>query len=356
MGNVVALVGAQYGSEGKGTIAYHLAEDFDIHVRTGAPNAGHTIRHRGRDWKMRSIPCGWVDSHAKLVIGAGALVDLDLLQNEVAEIEASGPSIRDRLYLDPKAVVIDPVRHHMFEGGVEGEAHRKIGSTGEGVGPARMAHMARNTFPGDSAWSRVDHLSDYKNTLHRRGFQLIDTSRWLHEQLQDDDTNVLLEGTQGSGLSLVHGPWPYVTSCDTNTTQMLTDAGIAPHYLTETILVARTFPIRVAGNSGPLVGELSWDELGLDPERTTVTDKVRRVGVWDDALIEKAVRLNEPCCMALTFVDYLWPDLQGKTDRADIPEDHPVWDFVRQIEDMHEIRIAYLGTGSIEGRFAVVER
>lgn len=216
--------------------------------------------------------------------------------------------------------------------------------------------MARNTFPGDSAWSRVDHLSDYKNTLHRRGFQLIDTSRWLHEQLQDDDTNVLLEGTQGSGLSLVHGPWPYVTSCDTNTTQMLTDAGIAPHYLTETILVARTFPIRVAGNSGPLVGELSWDELGLDPERTTVTDKVRRVGVWDDALIEKAVRLNEPCCMALTFVDYLWPDLQGKTDRADIPEDHPVWDFVRQIEDMHEIRIAYLGTGSIEGRFAVVER
>lgn len=350
--SVVALVGAQYGSEGKGTIAYELANDFDVHVRTGAPNAGHTIRHRGHDWKMRSVPCGWVNPHAQLVIGAGALIDLDLLQDEVLQIEShTGIKIKDRLLIDPRAVVIDPIRHHQFEGGIAGEAHRLIGSTGEGVGPARMAHMARKTFPPDVAWSRVDHVADYKSTLEKRGYQLVDTAEWLHGAIERC-ANILLEGTQGSGLSLTHGTWPFVTSCDTNIAQMLADTGIAPLYLDEVILVARTFPIRVAGNSGPLYGETNFEMLGVEEERTTVTHKVRRIGAWDEELVKKAIRLNRPCSLAITFLDYMFPYDKGVTERNKLSEAAHLW--LGEVEERLGVSIHFVGTGPSEEKFEVV--
>jgi adenylosuccinate synthase len=350
---VTALVGAQYGSEGKGTIAYHLARKFDIHVRTGAPNAGHTIRHLGVDWKMRSIPCGWVNPFADLVIGPGALVDLELLQEEVMKIEVAGFKIKNRLFIDPKAIVIDPLRHRSFEGGITGAAHKLIGSTGEGVGPARMAHMARGTMPGDAAWQRVEHVGDFRKILTKRGFLLDDTADLLNTRLNDDtDGRILLEGTQGCGLSLIHGPWPYVTSCDTNVTTLLADAGLAPAHLVNTILVARTFPIRVAGNSGPLKDEIRWTDLGVPEERTTVTQKVRRVGTWDDDLIYQAIRLNEPCTLALTFVDYLWPSIQG---HRSLPPTHPVFRWIDQFEKQFGIVVQYLGTGPTEEEFVVIE-
>lgn len=351
MNTITALVGAQYGSEGKGTIAYHLARQFGVHVRTGAPNAGHTIKHHGRIWKMRSIPCGWVNPNADLVIGPGALVDLSLLQNEVTMLEASGFEIKSRLWLDPKAVVIDPIRHHSFEGGTEGAAHQLIGSTGEGVGPARMAHMSRGTIPGDSAWLKVEHVGDYESTLKKRGFQLTDTSEYLYMA----NAKILLEGTQGTGLSLTHGDWPYVTSCDTNVTTLLADAGLAPEYLMETILVARTFPIRVAGNSGPLKGEISWDDIGVEEERTTVTQKVRRVGAWDADLLAKAIRLNRPCVLALTFVDYLWPELKGLDKIVEVFPEHPIREYVDKLEVEFGVEICYLGTGPDNERFQVIE-
>lgn len=353
--SVVALVGAQYGSEGKGAIAAKIANDFDIHIRTGAPNAGHTYYANSPDMfkegsetrvkiVARSIPCGVVNPNAELVLGPGALIDFDLLVREIKELEMLGFEVTHRLRVDKNALILDPERHHNFEGGVDGYAHNAIGSTGEGVGPARMAHMSRNTMPGLS-WTQIMHAGTgvMLRKFARESIEVIDTTVLANSRIEAG-ANVLLEGTQGSGLSLTHGFWPYVTSSDANAGQLLTDAGISPLRLTDVILVARTFPIRVAGNSGPLADETSFESIGVPEERTTVTKKVRRIGWWDDALFAKAVRLNGPgCLVALTFADYLAPEIKNSTDLNAIPNTLKEWMFDVQLR--HGVDIQWIGTG-----------
>lgn len=365
---VTALVGGQYGSEGKGLIAAKIANHYAVHVRTGAPNAGHTYyidevtqaidtpvmrenaEPTGERIKVvaRSVPVGASNPYAHLVIGAGGMIDLDLLAQEVSALDAMGLAVSDRLYVDRRAMVVDRHRHHGFEGGVHGHAHKTIGSTGEGVGPARMAQIVRGTFPNPApSWSIIAHagddgpssfLADYGITVHD------DTSRLINSWI-DVGQSVLLEGTQGSGLSLTHGEWPYVTSTDTNAGQLCVDAGISPKRLTNVILVARTFPIRVAGNSGPLYDETSFEDIGVAPEFTTVTKKQRRIGRWDHDLFSKAVRLNGPLpSVALTFADYMWPDL------ANVDKWHLIWPIAggwieNMMEDRHGCMVDFIGTG-----------
>jgi adenylosuccinate synthase len=358
---VTAVVGAQYGSEAKGMIVEQIAHDYQIHVRTGGPNAGHTIIHDGREWKMRSVPCGWINPSADLVIGPGAVVDLELLYKEVITLEEAGHTIRDRLWIDSKATVLDPLAHHRLEGGIEGEAHRLIGSTGEGVGPARMARIARGTMPAN-----LYPFTECALVLHRkheiRGwldpYQITDTARMINEGI-DQGKHVLLEGTQGSGLSLIHGQWPYVTSADTNSAQLCVDAGVSPLCLTNVILVARTFPIRVAGNSGPLNNETSFEQMGIEEERTTVTNKVRRIGWWDSELFAKAVMLNRDMytksgrlTTAITFLDYLFPKSRGATTMSDLDDDALEW--IAALQDEFGVIVIMVGTGKIDGKHIVI--
>jgi adenylosuccinate synthase len=359
--SVTALVGAQYGSEGKGAIAKVIANDFGVHVRTGGPNAGHTIYHKShptwddsKKWVMRSVPCGWINPNAHLVIGPGGMIDVDLLIQEVKELDEAGFDVSSRLRVDPKCAIIDPVRHHAFEGGVHGTAHEKIGSTGEGIGPVRMARIARGTFEHRGiapAWSRLEFAADRQEELDSANIRVGDVSKALDAWI-DTGAKVLLEGTQGSGLSLIHGPWPYVTSADTNVGQLLTDAGIPPRELVRTILVARTFPIRVAGNSGPLKDETTFEEIGVEPERTTVTKKIRRVGKWDDELIANAMRLNRPAVLALTFADYWWPWIKDAHSLEEVrnlapsaEEVQAVGRKIKEIEARHKTAVKYVGTG-----------
>lgn len=336
---VLALVGAQYGSEGKGVIAQHLAPEFGIHIRTGGPNAGHTYHHLHRDWVARTVPVGWINPDAICLIGPGAIVDVQLLGTELAEIAAVDETIYERVVVDPRAHVLHPVRHHALEGGVDGKAHREIGSTGEGVGPCRMAKLARTTFPSDYAWAKAQQIADVtaedgtlqfeQRPLFGRGWLVVDDTSKIAARAIARDVRVLLEGTQGSGLSVTHGPWPYVTSADTNAAQLAADAGIPPQHV-QTMLVARTFPIRVAGNSGPLKGEVTFEEIGAIPEYTTVTKKQRRIGLWDQELFERACLLNHPRWWSLTFADYLEPTARGATSLEQLPES--VWTFINQVQ------------------------
>jgi adenylosuccinate synthase len=374
---VTALVGAQFGSEGKGLIAEKIAHQYGVHVRTGAPNAGHTYyiddlrplneafaagapddvisegiadeqAGRGRVKVVaRSVPCGAANPTALLYVGPGGLIDLDLLLEEVKILDDLGLHVSDRLVIDDKAMVIDPVRHHQHEGGVHGNAHVMIGSTGEGVGPARMAKIARGTFNmsgSGPAWSLIDQVGapEHRQRLAEAGIKVGDVARDLNHHY-DQGASILLEGTQGSGLSLVHGPWPYVTSSDTNAAQLAVDAGLAPQLITDVILVARTFPIRVAGNSGPLPGETTWEAIGQPEERTTVTKKVRRVGYWNHALVRRAVMLNRPTEMALTFVDYLSGDAEGCTEWINLPP--YLREYIEDLETQVDTPITMLGTG-----------
>lgn len=344
---ITALIGGQYGSEGKGTIAHHLANEYDYHVRVGGPNAGHSFHHLGRIWKMQCVPCGWTNPDAQLIIGAGAVVDLEHVYKEMTEIAAFDDTIWERVWIDQKALVLDS-RHHNIEGGVDGEIHQRIGSTGEGVGAAREARMSRN--PG-----RCDLAIDVHIHGGHPWMQIADTVKMLHTA-RLRQKSILLEGTQGSGLSLIHGPWPYVTSADTNAAQLAVDAGIPPHTITDVIMVIRSHPIRVAGNSGPLRNETTWEEISKKlgrpvEERTTVTHKIRRVGEWDPELVERAYLLNEPTSIALTFADYINPDDEGITGFDQLSKQ--TRSFVSYLESYFG-PVDFIGTGG--DTFKIVDR
>lgn len=353
---VVALIGGQYGSEGKGAIAHYLANEFNVHVRSGGPNAGHTFSWLGKKWPMQQVPCGWTNPDAALILTAGALVSIEVLAREVAAIEAwetaavadhaipRRPNIRDRLLVDAVAGVISS-GHRDQAGGVHGDAHRRYGSTGEGVGVARIARLER--FP--------DRFQRFKDVVHPWWLQQVcagNTARHLNTLAEYDRNAILLEGTQGVGLSVVHGDWPYTTNHDTGAAQMLADAGLAPNRLTNTILVLRTFPIRVSGNSGPLHDELTWQQMAEMTESpglceyTTVTKLPRRIGRWDWSLAEKGVDLNGPDGLALTFLDYLFPTCKGIDTWAELCDRvPPAAAWVNEVESRLGVRAWFVCTG-----------
>lgn len=326
----MALVGAQWGSEGKGVVANHLAGFFDAAVRVGGPNAGHSLFHKGQLFKMRSVPCLWVNPETRLFIGAGAVVNAALLKEELASLP-----FRRTIMVDPTATIITHEHEH-----TEAETIRAlIGSTAEGVGEARVARMRRN---GSALLARDYDWQDDRVLIG-------DVSEEL-DRLLDGGALIMLEGTQGSGLSLFHGTkYPYSTSTDTNASGLASEAGIAPSDVGHVHLVARTYPIRVAGNSGPMGEELDWSwfvEEGLvdAPEQTTVTKKVRRVSRWYEPVVDKAVRLNQPCGIWLTFGDYLDVAVRGKTS---VLSSERIMDFVTYIENRYAVPVLGVGTGPV---------
>jgi len=344
---VDVLVGGQYGSEGKGVIASYLAMEYDAHIRVGGPNAGHSFIYDGHLYKMQSIPCGWINPTAKLLIGAGGLVDVKNLISEIETIKKySGWDISNRLFIDKHCGVLSE-DFKFAEGGTTGEIHQRIGSTGEGVGAARVARMNRV----------VGTFKFAKDIPELQPFLTKSVSSMVNEMV-DGGQNVLIEGTQGMELSLIHcNQWPYCTSADTNAGQMIADVGISPLIIRNVILVVRTYPIRVAGNSGPIYNETTWADLSRKIgkeviEKTTVTKKIRRVGEWDDDLLVKSIKINRPTYIALNFIDYINPSDAGKTSYELLSSESKK--FIAKVE-AHGVPVPLIGTGGetfsvIDGR------
>lgn len=339
-GKLLCVVGGQYGSEGKGAVVAHIANEYDVHVRIGSPNAGHTFYWKDEKHVMQSIPCGWINPNARIVIGRGALINMKQLMVELDHIQQYYPDFKERLFIDANAGILDE-KFHKQEGGVDGEMHKRIGSTGEGVGLARIARIERNT----------DNFRFFKDVAEEYGLETCityDTHKAVAEW-QDKGLHILVEGTQGSALSLLHGHYPYVTSIDTNASQMLAEIGIAPSRLTDVLLVFRTYPIRVAGNSGYMKDEITWEELSKRmgkklEEKTTVTKKVRRIAEWDQDLFENSVLLNAPTQIALMFADYLDNELYGETDADELFANETFNKFVTEHIYKKGHSVAYIGT------------
>ena len=340
VGKLTVLVGGQYGSEGKGAVAAFVADDYDVHVRVGSPNAGHTIYWNNKKHVMQSIPCGWINPYATIVIGRGALINMKLLMNEIVHILPYYPNFLSRLKIDAKAGVLAE-RFHEQEGGTHGEMHKRIGSTGEGVGPARVARINRDP----------EQFQLFEEVAEEYGLEkcVYDDTPSLIAQKQDEGANVLIEGTQGSGLSLIHSHWPYCTSIDTNAAGIISEVGIAPSRVTDVLMVCRTYPIRVHGNSGPMKNEISWDELnrriggGIKQEKTTVTKKVRRIAEWDDELFKKSCMLNNPTEIALMFADYVDKKVAHAMSRQAVLMSDKLVKFIAE----HGLgdKLRYVGTG-----------
>lgn len=345
-GKLTVLVGGQYGSEGKGAIAAHIANDYKVHVRVGSPNAGHTIYWNGEKHVMQSIPCGWINERAVIIIGRGALLNMKLLMKEIVHILQYDPNFLKRLIIDPEAGILDE-KFHEQEGGTHGEMHRRIGSTGEGVGPARVARINREP----------SEFRQFKDVAEEYGLEqcMISNTPEQIAILQDNGLDILIEGTQGSALSLLHSHWPYCTSIDTNAAGIISEVGIAPSRVTDVLMVCRTYPIRVAGNSGPMKNEITWDELNsrihemggavVNPEKTTVTKKVRRIAEWDDELFKQSCILNAPTEIALTFADYIDPSIYGCKDAKTVISSTALREFLHDHMSGFGDKIRYIGTG-----------
>lgn len=337
------VVGGQYGSEGKGAIAGHLTKPQSRQVacvRVGGPNAGHTVLGTGPEgdrhpWRLRTIPVAAVTNpDATLVIAAGSEIDYSVLQHEAELLEDHGYRIWDRLIIDPQATILEP-RH--IEDETTLNIHQKIGSTGKGIGAARADRIMRSA----KIWADMPHW--HRNTP-------IPTDEYLQEALKAGH-HIVIEGTQGYGLGLHAGHYPQCTSNDARAIDFLAMAGISPwaDYIGtfRAYVVARVNPIRVAGNSGPLKDETTWEELGLEPELTTVTRKVRRVGHWDPELVADAVRANGGPAAArvcLTMLDHAVPAVAGYTGPIDLlPQQAQEW--IQKVAHDTGAPVAMVGTG-----------
>jgi len=309
---VDVLIGGQFGSEGKGNIAAYLAKEYDYLVRVGGPNAGHTVFGAEGKYTYHQLPSGCRDVDSKILIGPGAVIDLEVILREINECKITS----DRLYIDPQAMIIDA-----DDKDSEAELARTMGSTARGVGAATSRKIMGRT-PGAVKLARdIVQLREYVGVGPRYRGKTVDRLQEAYSQ----GNKILLEGTQGAGLSLHHGQYPYVTSRETNVSGCLAEAGIPPFRVRKVILVIRSFPIRVAdpGNgftSGilkiPTTFEAIATNAGLNPievnnaEKTSTTGRDRRVGHFDWELFRLACQLNEPTDIALTFVDYFSADNQ----------------------------------------------
>jgi adenylosuccinate synthase len=296
------VVGGQYGSEGKGKVAHFLSElrDAAAVVRVGGPNSGHTvIDEHGGVRVFRHLPTAAVRPSVLCVLAPGTLLDPEVFLREVEET-GLGP---ERVVVDPRAVLINGEDRSM-EGG--GRLRQAIGSTLTGTGAALVRRIQR-TVGIDFADSHPLIAPFVRPTQpHLR-------------QLLDRGARVVIEGTQGFGLSVLHSPhYPYVTSRDTTAAGFLSETGLSPLDVDEVALVIRAFPIRVAGNSGPLVGETSWEALAMAAgarssfaEYTSVTRSLRRVGEFEPGIVRAAISVNRPTSLFLNHIDQVDYEVRG---------------------------------------------
>lgn len=334
---VDVLIGGQYGSEGKGNIVGHIAPEYDLLVRVGGPNAGHQVFAEPEPEKYFHLPSGTRRApRAQLLLGPGAVINPKKLLDEIAKHGIGS----DRLVIDEQAMIItddDLAR--------ERDLFANISSTAQGVGLASARKLTgRSDYKSGVGRFLAKDCDDLKPFIGSARNVLADAFVKRHR--------ILLEGTQGTSLSLHHGQYPHVTTRDTTVAGCLADAGIAPSNVRRVIMVCRTYPIRVGGPSGPMAFEVSMEEIHrrsgipLDPlkkaERTTTTNKERRIAEFDWEQLKDSVQLNGPTDIALTFVDYF-----GMENREAYRFDqlnHETIKFVEEIERVSGRPVSMLST------------
>lgn len=301
-GKASVIIGGQFGSEGKGAAAAWLGAQFekngiapDVVTTNASAQAGHTSIHNGKKRVVFHLPTVPLISGARQIIcNAGCAIDPIVLAEELAD-NADVYSVRHNFFVHPNAAIItDECR---AAEGAEDSAQTKVSSTRKGVGEA----LARKALR--SGMIAKDHM--FLRAL------CLSNEYSINVRLQHGNT-VLVEVPQGHSLSQ-NGPfYPYCTSRDCSIMQGLNDAGIHPSFYHTSMLVLRTYPIRVGSLPGHSSGdvypdqkEITWEELGVEPEITTVTKRIRRVFTWSSLQVRSAIAATRPSIVFLTHCDYV---------------------------------------------------
>jgi adenylosuccinate synthase len=328
----LAVLGAQWGDEGKGKIVDLLTPNFSIVARyQGGHNAGHTVYVNRTKFILRLIPSGILHPGITCVIGNGVVVDPQALFAEVDELTKNGIAVDNRIVISDKAHLILPYHRDLDLLSEARRGERKIGTTSRGIGPAYEDKIARRGIrAGDvadpagleqnirdnvTARNRLvqDSTMDWKPVLDQV-LRLAERMRpWIRDvsvmltEAMTEGKSILFEGAQGTLLDIDHGTYPYVTSSNASVGGVCTGLGIPPKAIGRVLGVAKAYTTRVG--EGPLPTELTG-EMGnrlreSGNEYGAVTGRPRRCGWYDAVAVRYAVRINGLDGLALTKLDVL---------------------------------------------------
>lgn len=326
------LVDGQFGSTGKGLASSVLAECFgeavDYVSSNAGPNSGHTSYVGDEKVVLQQLPTYSVvakklGGHVPCYLNAGAVIDLPRLMSEISQHD-----MFNLAKVNPFAALVSE-DDRQAEGVLLKDA---IGSTGKGTGGALAQKVMRN--PSAIAASDVGVPDQYLSSM----------------AALDNRKKVFVEVSQGFSLGINEGFYPFCTSRQCDVAQALADAQIHPSRYQECMMVVRTYPIRVGGNSGPGYPdqrELPWEQFPVPPERTTVTNKVRRIFTWSDQQFRYAVRRNRPGFLFVNFLNYL----QDKEDVKGFILRHVVTPYVEELGTVPQVILG--GYGARNGDVAL---
>lgn len=335
MGNV-AVVGAQWGDEGKGKIVDWLSERADVVVRfQGGHNAGHTLVIDGVTYKLSLLPSGVVRPNKLSIIGNGVVVDPWALLQEIENIRAQGVAVSpETLKLAENACLILPLHGIVDRAREEARGSGKIGTTGRGIGPAYEDKVARRAIrvsdlsDTELIGERVDELLQHHNAVLRGlgateiGREEIlgplrditpailpfaDTVWQILDDARREGKRILFEGAQGAMLDVDHGTYPFVTSSNTLAGQAAAGSGVGPKVIGYVLGITKAYTTRVG--SGPFPTEQD-NEIGRTlgergNEFGTVTGRARRCGWFDAVMVRQAIKIAGIDGIALTKLDVL---------------------------------------------------
>src|SRR3954470_24421319 len=336
----LAILGAQWGDEGKGKIVDLITPHFAIVARyQGGHNAGHTVYFNGRKFVLRLIPSGILHSGVICVIGNGVVVDPKALLAEVDELIAAGIDVGNRIVVSDKAHLILPYHRDLDLLSEARRGERKIGTTSRGIGPAyedkiarrgiRVGDLAdpaglerevranvdaRNRLVQDTTMDAREVLADLQTHAARLKPWVRDISLLLADAMKKGQS-ILFEGAQGTLLDIDHGTYPYVTSSNASIGGVCTGLGVPPKAIGGVLGVVKAYTTRVG--EGPFPTELTGEMGNLlrdsGNEYGAVTGRPRRCGWYDAVAVRYAARINGLDGLALTKLDVL-----DGLDRIDI--------------------------------------
>jgi len=317
------VVDGFFGDTGKGKIVSYLAvvDGVAVCARAGVgPNAGHTVVKDGKTYKLRMVPCAFVNPETRLLIGPGVAINPEIVLSEAAELVVEG-----RLGLDPQCAIIEPKHIELDR---TGDLKGRIQTTGSGTGPCNADRALRSAKMAREIPELKRFLSDVPAELNKA---------------LDEGKNVIVEGTQGTYISLYHGTYPYVTSKDVCASAACSDVGIGPTRVDEVVLVLKSYVTRVG--AGDLPGEIApeearrrgWDEYG------TVTGRQRRAAPFNFELAKRAAMINGATQIAITKLDVLHPECKGSTRFEDMGRASR--EFIAEVEDVLGLPVTLVGTG-----------
>jgi adenylosuccinate synthase len=328
----LAVLGAQWGDEGKGKIVDLLTPHFSLVARyQGGHNAGHTVYVNGVKFILRLIPAGILHPGITCVIGNGVVIDPQALFAEVDELARNGIDIDDRIVISDKAHLILPYHRDLDLLSEARRGERKIGTTSRGIGPAYEDKIARrgirvcdladpagleqNVRDNVTARNRLvqDSTMDWKPVLDQMLKYAERMTPWIRDvsvlltDAMREGQSILFEGAQGTLLDIDHGTYPYVTSSNASIGGVCTGLGVPPKAIGGVLGVVKAYATRVG--EGPFPTELSG-AMGArlregGSEYGAVTGRPRRCGWYDAVAVRYAARLNGLDGLALTKLDVL---------------------------------------------------